>query len=55
MLQQKTNSQVPEISGQDVLDKVEELRRYGFGRLEVIVRDGQITGVNKTESLVKKG
>lgn len=54
MLQQKT-SQVPDITGQDVLDKVEELKRYGFGRIEVIVRDGQITGVNKTESLVKKG
>ncbi len=46
-------TQVPEISDQDVLDKVKEVVAYGYGRIEIIVREGRISTVNKTESLVR--
>ncbi len=48
-----TGTQVPEISDQDVLDKVNELVAYGYGKLEIVVRDGKISTINKTESLVR--
>jgi hypothetical protein len=47
-----SETQVPEISDQDVLDKVKEVVAYGYGRIEIIVREGRISTVNKTESLV---
>jgi hypothetical protein len=48
-----SETQVPEISDQDVLDKVKEVVAYGYGRIEIIVREGRISTVNKTESLVR--
>lgn len=51
----QNRSQVPDITDEHVLDKLGELKRYGFGEMNVKVRDGLIISVNKTESLVRSG
>lgn len=48
-----TDTQVPEITDQDVLDRVNEVVAYGYGRIEIVVRDHKISTVNETKSLVR--
>lgn len=42
-----------EITEDDVLEKLRELLTYGFGKLEVLVRDREISTVNWQKSMVK--
>lgn len=49
------DTQVAEIELDDVLERVKAVIRYGYGRIEVVVRGGKISTVNTTESLVRTG
>ena len=42
-----------EITEDDVLEKIRELLTYGFGKLEVVVRDREISTLNWGKSMVK--
>ncbi len=43
-----------EITEADVLAKLRELLKHGFGRLEVVVRDNKISKIDWTASLIAK-
>jgi len=38
---------------QQVLQKLDDLLEYGFGRLDVIIRDHKIASIDHTEKLVR--
>ena len=42
-----------EITEDDVLEKIRELMAHGFGRLEVVVRNREISTLNWGKSMVK--
>ena len=48
-------TQVPQLTDTDVLETLKELTEYGFGRLEVVVRENGISSVSWTKSKVSKG
>ena len=43
------------IGDQEVLEKLRELLEYGYGRLEVVVRDHQVGTINWQKSMVRGG
>ena len=44
-----------QIGDREVLEKLREILEYGFGRLEVVVRDHQIGTINWQKSMVRGG
>ena len=47
--------QAEQINGKEVLEKLQELLQYGYGRLEVVVRDHEISTLHWQKSMVKGG
>ena len=47
--------QVGQIGDREVLEKLRELLEYGYGRLEVVVRDHQIGTISWQKSMVRGG
>ena len=47
--------QAERIEGKDILEKLQELLQYGYGRLEVVVRDHEVSTLHWQKSLVKGG
>jgi hypothetical protein len=43
------------VEEKDVLQRLREVVRFGYGRLEVVVRNGEITTVNATTTVVAVG
>ncbi len=39
----------------EVLEKVREIMAHGYGRLEVLIRQGQITTINSQTTVVRAG
>ena len=48
-------SQLPELGEPEVLEKVREIVAHGYGRVEVMVRQGQIITINSQTTLVRAG
>ena len=46
-------TQLPELGETEVLEKMREIMAHGYGRLEVLVRQGQITTINSQTTLVR--
>ena len=44
-----------QIDDREVLEKLRELLEYGYGRLEVVVRDHQVGTINWQKSMVRGG
>ena len=42
-----------QIENQEILEKLRELQEYGFGRLEVVVRDHEVSTLHWQKSMVK--
>lgn len=51
----KVETQVPEVTEEHVLERLKELVEYGFGRLDVVVRNSSISSVGLTKTLVSTG
>ena len=50
-----TIAQAPtQITEKDVLAKLQELLSYGYGRLEIVVRNHQISALNWQKSMVRE-
>ena len=47
--------QAEQINEKEVLEKLQELLQYGYGRLEVVVRDHEISTLHWQKSMVKGG
>ena len=47
--------QVGQMGDREVLEKLRELLEYGYGRLEVVVRDHQVGTINWQKSMVRGG
>ena len=48
-------SQLPELGEPEILAKVREILAHGYGRVEVLVRQGQIVTINSQTTLVRAG
>ncbi len=48
-------TQIPDLGETEVLEQVREIMAHGYGRLEVLIRQGQITTINKQTTLVRAG
>ena len=44
-----------QIGDREVLEKLREILEYGYGRLEVVVRDHQIGTINWQKSMIRGG
>lgn len=44
-----------QIGDREVLEKLREILEYGYGRLEVVVRDHQIGTLNWQKSMIRGG
>ncbi len=44
-----------EVSEEEILERLREVIRHGYGRLEVVVRDHQISSLQWQKTLVKGG
>ncbi len=44
-----------QIGDREVMEKLREILEYGYGRLEVVVRDHQIGTLNWQKSMVRGG
>ena len=56
MVLQKNGDQVtqlPDLGENEVLEKMREIMAHGYGRLEVLVRQGQITTINSQTTVVR--
>ena len=45
---------VPDLGEPEVLEQVRKIMAHGYGRLEVLVRQGQITTINSQTTLVRQ-
>ncbi len=48
-------SQLDELGEPEVLEKIREIVAHGYGRVEVMVRQGQIITINSQTTLVRAG
>jgi hypothetical protein len=46
-------TQLPQLGEAEVLEKMREIKAHGYGRLEVLVRQGEITTINSQTTLVR--
>ena len=46
---------VKDLGETEVLEKLGEIITHGYGRLEVLIRQGQITTINSQTTLVRAG
>ena len=53
MMDRRADTEAATVDEQDVLDKLRELLAHGYGRLEVVVREGEIATINWQKSLVR--
>jgi hypothetical protein len=47
--------QAERINGQEILERLRELLEYGYGRLEVVVRDHEVSTLHWQKSMVRGG
>ena len=50
-----TQLPIPDLGETEVLEQVREIMAHGYGRLEVLIRQGQITTINSQTTLVRAG
>ncbi len=62
MMQEEVNGRhpapqlpIPDLGETEVLEQLREIVAHGYGRLEVLVRQAEITTINKQITLIRAG